>query len=189
MRLPDIRAYAGAAAPSRRYRSWWFPVLGGRHFCHPQEIAGGAEELRHEVLPIDPALARFAKVASSLPPAKGFLDPLSDALAGSIGLRAGDSTLQPGCLSSVDAGNMRVDSTGREGHLLGHPFHLAQQMISPMSGELSPLSDVSTIRGRPAPDGLRRCPSGLGKGSTGNAKNNPRAGLFKTMKKIAEERK
>ena len=58
-----------------------------------------------------------------------------------------------------------------------------------MSGELSPLSDVSTIRGRPALEGPHRGPSRAGRGLTGKGKTNPKADLFETMKKIPEERK
>ena len=58
-----------------------------------------------------------------------------------------------------------------------------------MSGELSPLSDVSTIRGHPALEGPRRGPSRAGRGLRVKGKINPRADLFETMKKIAEERK
>ena len=58
-----------------------------------------------------------------------------------------------------------------------------------MSGKLSPLSDVSTIRGRPALEGPRRGPSRAGRRLTGKGKTNPRADLFETMKKISEERK
>ena len=68
------------------------------------------------------------------------------------------------------------------------PMQYSNGRHPPMSEELSPLSYVSTIRGRPALERPRRGPSRAGRGLTGKGKTNPKADLFETMKKIPEER-
>lgn len=109
-RFPDFRVSAAPAASSGRHCiSGWFDGLGCNDFRHTKKIAGGTEELRHLVRPINPEAARFVEVAGGFHPAKRLLDSLADALAGFVGVEPDGSSIKSRGLPAFDTGHMRGD--------------------------------------------------------------------------------
>ena len=98
--------HGGTRRPSGRRKNRW---IVDRQLSHSDQVAGCADQLRYKVGPIHADVTALAKSAHRLHPAERFLNTLSDALTGLVGLVSGRAPVDPRHLALAHPRNVWSD--------------------------------------------------------------------------------